>query len=516
MFTPDLLVIFGLIVAQIWVGAQTFRQIRLLADALPLLTDLSISRTRVADINLERIEPRKLLDNLAVVTVPEPLTEAERIDRVTDLVAEGYRMADAIDKVAEEQAMSPTTIITTLKQTGESSPTMARIRDAINVYLLRNRSSVVDFNLLRDIVQRNLDALESEIGLMLPVPLYLGLLGTMFGIVYGLFNMPALEIKNFMDGAGAGNLMGVNGLLNGVRNAMIASAVGLSIMVIGSWRLRLAKVRGDGRMHDLFTFLQTELLPVLSQSLNTGIYDLNRSLDRFGKQFADTASQLDRTIGRNYDAMKTQQQMLETLQNIDLNRIVTYNVQVMNQLLSSTASLERFATFLSQLDGLTDNARQLVSQTRDIAGLAGRIDQMLAESQDLQRFLSSHFQQLEQRGQLINSAVVRMDDVVDAAFSGLKQMLHERIEAVRAIGIRQEDMLNRSFSENRTALSQLRHLETLNQNVGAVTRQGQDQQQAITDRLRSLETSLQAINQTLEQMRQEQNRPVLKRWFGRK
>ena len=515
MFTPDLLFIFGLIVAQIWVGVQTFRQIRLLGDTLPPVVDLSLTRTRVADVNLEQMKPRQLLENLAVVAMPEPLTEAERIDRVTDLVAEGYPMADAINMVAQEQAVSPSTIITTLQQTGESSAMMSRIREAINVYLLRNRSAVVDFNLLRDIVQHNVDALEAEIGLMLPVPLYLGLLGTMFGIVYGLFNMPALEIKNFMSGAGAGNLMGVNGLLNGVRNAMIASAVGLLVMVIGSWRLRLAKVSVDSLKHDLFTFMQTELLPVLTQSLNTGIYDLNRSLDRFGKQFADTASQLDRTIGRNYDAMKTQQQMLETLQTLDLNRIVTYNVQVMKQLLSSTTSLERFGTFLTQLDGLTDNARQLVGQTHDIAGLAARIDQMLSESVALQQFLSNHFTQLEQRGQLINSAVVRMDDVVDAAFSGLKQMLHERIEAVRAIGIREEDMLNRSFAENRNALSQLRHLETLNQNVGNVARQGQDQQQALSDRLRTLEKSLQTINQTLSQIRREQHRPIWQRWFGR-
>jgi hypothetical protein len=516
MFTPDLIIIALLIITQVWVGAQTFRQIGVLADALPPLASLSLGRSRVADVILERMAPRELLNNLPRVVMPGPLSEAERIDRVTDLVADGYTMADAIDRVATDETREPTTNVITLNQTGDVSDTMARIREAINVYLLRNRGAVVDFNLLRDIVERNLDALEAEIGLMLPVPLYLGLLGTMFGIVYGLFNMPTLEIKNFMDGGGANNLLGVNGLLNGVRNAMIASAVGLTVTVIGSWRLRAAKVMADSRKHDLFTFLQTELLPVISQSLNTGIYDLNRSLDRFGQQFADTASQLDRTIGRNYDAMQTQQQMLETLQTLDLNRIVTYNVQVMNQLLSSTASLERFGTFLSQLDGLTDNARQLVNRTNDVAGLADKIDRMLTDSQALQQFLNSHFQQLEQRGQLINSAVVRMDDVVDAAFSGLKQMLYERIEAVRTIGMREEDMLTRSFAENRTALGQLRHLETLNQTVGTLARQEQTQQQTLTDRLNQLETSLQTINETLDRMRREQNRPVLQRWFGRR
>src|SRR5690606_28850043 len=67
-----------------------------------------------------------------------------------------------------------------------------KILFSVNNYLIRNRGAASDFNLIKDIVERNTDAVEEDINSSIGIPLYLGLMGTMMGIVIGLFNMPDL------------------------------------------------------------------------------------------------------------------------------------------------------------------------------------------------------------------------------------------------------------------------------------------------------------------------------------
>ena len=59
------------------------------------------------------------------------------------------------------------------------------IISSLNKYLINNKGAVSDFHLMKDIVDRNCDAKEEEIHTQIPVPLYLGLTGTMLGILIG-------------------------------------------------------------------------------------------------------------------------------------------------------------------------------------------------------------------------------------------------------------------------------------------------------------------------------------------
>ncbi len=63
----------------------------------------------------------------------------------------------------------------------------------MNIYLIRNRGSISDFNLINDIVELHTDSLVKDINIALPLPLYLGLMGTMLGIIIGLFGMPYIS-----------------------------------------------------------------------------------------------------------------------------------------------------------------------------------------------------------------------------------------------------------------------------------------------------------------------------------
>ena len=65
-------------------------------------------------------------------------------------------------------------------------PLLYQIEQAINAYLLKNKGATGDFLLIKDIVERYCDAKREEIETQLPMPLYMGLMGTMLGIIIGI------------------------------------------------------------------------------------------------------------------------------------------------------------------------------------------------------------------------------------------------------------------------------------------------------------------------------------------
>ncbi len=473
-FIPEGLFVILIIGIQLWLFFKTRNRIVHFRQTLPTVDNLSIHRMLVDTDALkqmlnQRMAPRALLERVADLAILDP--------------------------------SKPHTELTLLETT-DTSETFERILESINTYLIRNKGAVADFNLLRDVTQRNLDMLEEEITIMSPLPLYLGLLGTMLGIVIGLFNMPALNISSFASGEDTNNLSGVNVLIDGVKYAMIASFAGLFFTVINSWGYRGAKLTLEHHKHDFFTFLSAELLPILTESVNAGIYDLNRSLSQFGTQFVQVANQLDHTVTRNYNALMTQQELLDKIQSMDLARVATFNIKVMEELSRSTASLERFATFLTTLNSLTENARQLVEKTNNVEALSGQMMQLLTESQRLQRFLMSHFEQLEQRGQVINMAVVKLDQVVDKSLDELQRHIVERVDSVRKITINEDELLLQAFERNRDTLKNLKHLGPLEKGVDDLAKQAEQIQQKNQHTFEAMLTVLIKINKNLEKQQE--------------
>ena len=133
--------------------------------------------------------------------------------------------------------------ITLIKSTGNSNVVFEKVLNSVNTYLLRNKGAVSDFNLIKDVVERNTDAIDEEINTLLPIPLYLGLMGTMLGIVIGLFAMPSISDANFEKA--------IDILIGGVKIAMIASFTGLLLTVLLSgWKYKGAKTKAEGLKND--------------------------------------------------------------------------------------------------------------------------------------------------------------------------------------------------------------------------------------------------------------------------
>ena len=95
-----------------------------------------------------------------------------------------------------------------------------RIKDGINNYLINNFGSAVNYSIIKDIIEREIDTKDHQISQLIPIPLYLGLAATIIGIIFGLIAMPGM-------GGETVNLSAVDILINGVKIAMFASLSGL-------------------------------------------------------------------------------------------------------------------------------------------------------------------------------------------------------------------------------------------------------------------------------------------------
>src|SRR5690606_26061641 len=118
----------------------------------------------------------------------------------------------------------------------------------------------------------------------LSAPLYLGLSGTLIGICFGLFHLIRATSDNGIEELSS---QAISGLFKSVGYAIGVSFLGLLFVIIcTNFIYKKAKVFVDGMEADLRTKLELELLPNVSESTVSAIYDLKEHLTSFNSEFA--------------------------------------------------------------------------------------------------------------------------------------------------------------------------------------------------------------------------------------
>lgn len=530
----EILSIVGVVYLQYRFWFETRTKINLFKATIPQVEQFSLVETSFLENDLKNIPTIQLLerhhDYASKAKINKADIDLELSNKITHILNDMERDGEEMNRSTAHQIASEyiknkygldwqksmnKVNLTLLEVEGSNNQIMAKIVTSINTYLIRNKGAVADFNLLRDIIQRNLDMVEEEISMTMPIPIYLGLMGTMAGIILGLFALPDIGSEAFLQGNGINNLIG------GVKIAMIASFTGLLFTVSNSgWLFKGAKSYVEQCKNDFFTFLQTELLPVLTESVNAGIIGLNRSIERFGVSFNENVGKLDVLMNKNYDSLMAQQSAVESFQKLDISRIANFNIKVLSEIKQSVDALERLGYALRNVDSFVANSKLLVERTNDVMDLSDKILDILSESKQLQMFLNSHFNALEQRGQIINDTVVRMDDVIDKSLNGLEQHIYERLQAVRDIKITAEDLLQKEFDQNRNVLGKLQFLEPLKNEFSSYSKAGISGQNEMINAINALQlkmtTNNQLLGKVLSQLQSSTITSQIKSIFGNK
>lgn len=319
----------------------------------------------------------------------------------------------------------------------KNNPTLDEICNALNMYLQKNKGAASDFHLMKDVVERYCDAEEEEISVQQPIPLYLGLMGTMVGIIVGIGFIAVsggLSSTSLMDN--------ITSLMTCVAIAMAASLVGIFCTTLISWNSKSATTKVEADKNRFYSWLQTELLPVLSGNAVNALYLLQQNLTTFNQTFQSNISGLDKALAKVVESSKEQTELISLIKDIDIKRVAQANITVLKELKECTGEIAVFNRYLHNVSEYLTAVNELNGNINEHLNRTHAIEQM-------GEFFEREINQVQAREQYINQVVANVDNVLRRTVESLEESTRERITALRNNSVSEFDALLRHYAEQK-------------------------------------------------------------------
>lgn len=399
---------------------------------------------------------------------------------------------------------------------------LKEILQSINNYLSNNKGNVSDFHLMKDIVDRNCDAVEEEINAQIPVPLYLGLMGTMIGILVGigylwisgdlnalLNSTPNLALSlsdssEMLQGpTTSSGANGVEALLGGVALAMISSIWGILLTTFGSMRTKSAKARVERNKHIFLSWIQANLLPTLSNDTAQSIERMSNNLVEFNKTFSSNTKDLEKTLRQVNEATVLQKQLLEEVSKLNDKKLVVKNVELYTALQKSTGEVQRLCEFLN-------NSAEYLQAVKNLNEELDKGDKRAQAIENMLAFFEKETAQIEQRKLALSKAVGEVDDKLEEQLRKLSDHANENVaNFYKALG-KQQDALQSKLNETQVLISEIRNLSSIKDSISKFEKATAAQNKKIDQLTQSIEklAVAKATGTTISEKEVKSKRPL--------
>ena len=434
-FTIEIVLIVGVIIYQFYISRKVYKNIC-------QFKDIFRDRLNVVSGFIERSDLNKKEKTVGDIV----FTETEKNISPGDLFSYSERISISITDTS-------------------GSGIIQRIREDINLYLLNNYGAAVNFSIIKDIIDREVDIKDEEISNSIPTPLYLGLAATMIGIIFGLFAMPEANGQHFSEG--------IDALINGVKLAMFGSLSGLACTtILSSFVYKNAKRKISHDKNAQISYLQAKLLPELVKAEDTGVSGLKASLDRFARVATDISKNVLTAANQTRENIILQQEVIDKVGNLDVLKISETNLELFNRLESNMIAFNKFSEYVSLMSQISENLKDFASRTRSVDNIVNQIDLSLQENNRLSRFLTSHFEKIDTAGLAALKAVDLSDSHFKEAIEKLKTETDNCINQVfRAV--------NESASHFSDAIEKLR--EETDNRISRLSRDAADNESKLAE-----------------------------------
>ncbi|MEJ1928877.1 hypothetical protein WDZ92_01205 [Nostoc sp. NIES-2111] len=300
--------------------------------------------------------------------VPGWALDQENID---ELVVNNARALREVQADPDDDSSDITSI--RLVAAKNYTPEFHQMTQAINAYLIRNRGAAADFSILRDITDRSTDVLISEAEQSIPVPLYLGLSGTLVCAVAGLSqlaggfaSLSSQDPQYFSQSTG--NLVGHVAL------AMVTSALGVLLTVYNSnfgFKRALAQIETD-RNHFL-SYLQAELLPHMSVTANSALQKLQEALKSFNNSFTRNLTRLEAAFDKTVSLSQLQADTAQAFAQIDADKMA----RTAAAMARAGTSVGRFVEGLEQTEQWLRASQELTERVESLLQRTDRVGKVV-------------------------------------------------------------------------------------------------------------------------------------------
>lgn len=358
----------------------------------------------------------------------------------------------------------------------------------INSYLQKNANNSTDFNLIKDIVDRNNDMHEEEIQTQTPVPLYCGLAGTMVGIIIGIGAMAFSEGK--IDTSSTFEL------LEGVALAMVASFVGLFMTSFLSWSAKEAKKINDQSKNDFLSWMQNELLPVMSDDAYTALSVVSQNLNDFNNSFKDNTSSLSDTLRIVRETSEGQTKLLQAVKKLDITSLATANIAVYDKLKNCTEEIGQLAQMLT-------NSAYYVSSVEKLNARLDESEKRFQMIEEMARFFKEERASFEKTSGYINTALAetetsmsnvadKFNDGITATVAKMTEHAANSLSSFEVFLDKQQQTLQNKSKELETVVSEVKRLSEVKKSIDDLATASKAQNKKMEDLMETIKTVVSA------------------------
>ena len=365
----------------------------------------------------------------------------------------------------------------------DASSTLSEVEHALNMYLQKNRGAASDFHIMKDVVERYCDADEEEITTQQPIPLYLGLMGTMVGIIVGIIYIAATKGFSVDD-----ITKSVTELMTCVAIAMSASFLGVYCTTRISWMSKDAFSKVESDKNKFYSWLQTELLPILSGNTVNALYLLQQNLTQFNSTFQTNISGLSRALGQVRETSAEQVELINLLQDIDIRRVAQANIAVLRDLKDCTGELTRFNQYMHSVSDYLTAVNALNSNINEHLNRTAAIERMGT-------FFEQEINQVKAREQYINEVVANVDNTLKETFSALSEGTRNGITELRNNSTAEFDRVSETLTAQQQAFK-----EAVNSQRDELARTLRAEKESFMEYLQSQKDALSAKSEEISQI----------------
>jgi hypothetical protein len=367
-------------------------------------------------------------------------------------------------------------------ETKHNNSILEDIISHLNKYLTNNKNLVSDYHLMKDIVDRNCDSLEEKIQTQIPVPLYLGLAGTMSGILIGVgFLVVSGGLADLLKTASSGKNVGADGveaLLGGVALAMISSIIGILLTTSGSDQTKKAKSIVEKNKGIFLSWIQSVLLPKMSNDVPGTLVRMAENLSNFNSNFSQNSKDLGITLSKVSETSKLQSDLMNAINRLKITDLATANIDVYEKLKNSTKEIGIFAEYLH-------NANEYLSTVQALNQKLDSYEQRTQVIENAGKFFLKNEKWLAENFDNANlevkDALERFNKTAGSAISNIQESMNGQILSLNGVLLMQQENLKESLQITTDIL-----LDSLTKTQVTFEKEVSDQQNALSEKFKEI------------------------------
>ena len=347
-------------------------------------------------------------------------------------------------------------------KTSSGSKEFKETLEDINSYLVNNKNKTFDYHILKEIVNRNSQSLEDEVDTMITVPLYWGLVATIFGIAFGIILFAWKDLAGLLAGTNL-NAEGIKILLTDIGIAMFASLAGVFITKQSTTHYNSARTEMVRNKNHFLTWIQTDLMSKLSDDITGALLKMSNDLNEFNRTFADNTRELKETLSTVKDNYEGQVEFLKAIDKLKINRIAKANIEVYDKLKGCTDELERLFKIFA-------NSEAYLSKVVELNNNIGSVEERTRLFEELGNYFKSEIEFVRDRQGMMRQQMSSLDSVLQEALSNLGDNVSNSIADLTGKFQQQNERLQLLIEEQQNSLTEClqKQQQAVNEKIGQI------------------------------------------------